>query len=86
MAAADAGAGEVFLVFGSTGYLGERVVKLLHEQGKHVVCAKSRLDNHADVERCVRAWVLDAMHACMCRSLCASACKCHDDDGDDDDE
>lgn len=41
---------ETFLVFGGkTGWIGQKIVMLLQEQGQTVACATSRLENRADV-------------------------------------
>ncbi|KNC74472.1 hypothetical protein SARC_12983 [Sphaeroforma arctica JP610] len=37
-----------YLVFGSTGYIGSRLVALLKDDGKSVHCAKSRIENYVD--------------------------------------
>ncbi|KAJ6238889.1 trifunctional udp-glucose 4 [Anaeramoeba flamelloides] len=39
----------VFLVFGSTGYIGKRIVSVLEKEGATYYCAKSRLENRNDI-------------------------------------
>lgn len=43
---------EVFLVYGGkTGWIGQKIVKLLKDQNYQVICANSRLENREDIER-----------------------------------
>lgn len=42
--------GETFLVFGgSTGWIGQKIVSLLHEKGHTAICAQSRLENREEL-------------------------------------
>jgi dTDP-4-dehydrorhamnose reductase len=43
---------KVFLVFGgATGWIGQKIIKLLQEQGEKGMCARSRLENRQDIEQ-----------------------------------
>lgn len=47
--AATTGGDEKWMVFGRTGWLGGKLIKMLEAEGKAVVGAKSRLENRSDV-------------------------------------
>ncbi|MGC2310397.1 MAG: NAD-dependent epimerase/dehydratase family protein [Candidatus Babeliaceae bacterium] len=43
---------EIFLIFGgTTGWIGQKLMTLLKEQGKRVISAQSRLENRQDLEK-----------------------------------